>query len=535
MRYDFWQELREGEIHVRDNFQFELKSEFPIDPSLEEIAYKQEVFIFIPNTLQINAQTYSKQQFYLDQTNIIRFRTPWISLLKLVDPEYKPSPLNRIAYLLNSLQKKFSLPKIADEIKLFGCIYREALHHEIYNISKVISKTSESERELVFDREVDKLCQSIAEVTVRYRQLYLEAKHRLNQQQLTRYFRYVDEFISLTMDEYLTILLQEFRAENHSTKSVGDRLICQLILRERSYRRKNQLGPKSFKGSHLLANESILYRFGLLNRFILESLTLKSHRISIEEKYSDLFGALAAGIAMMIYMVLLVWRSQDFVINSMPFVFLAVVLYILKDRIKEGLKKFCFRQAYRWFPDYSTHITNPRGKKVGKINESFAFIKSQQLPEGFLHIRNHYFHEELQALHRHESIIQYKREVTLRNIHKGGEGRRRELTTIFRLNVRHFVDKASNPFQNGLILDSYTNEILDKQLPKVYHLNIIIRNTLLEKDKEPSTELQTYRVVIDKAGIKRIELIRTEKAFTSPSLKDTLTSVDESQKSEKSK
>jgi hypothetical protein len=237
---------------------------------------------------------------------------------------------------------------------------------------------------------------------------------------------------------------------------------------------------------------------------------LKSHRVSIEEKYSNVFGGLAAGIAMLIYMILFVWNIQGFVINSFPFVFLAVVLYILKDRIKEGLKKFYFRQAYRWFPDYSTHVINPKGVKIGKINESFAFIKTQQLPEGFLSIRNRHFHEELQALHRHESIIQYKREVTLRNIQRGGLDRRRELTTIFRLNIRHFLDKASNAFQSCLTLDSYTNEILEKLLPKVYHLNIIIRNTYMQKNIKPTSEIQTFRVVIDKTGIKRIEHIRTQ-------------------------
>jgi hypothetical protein len=510
MTYDFWQELREGEIHVRDNFQFELKSEFPIDPLLEKIAYKQEVFIFIPNSLQINSQTYSKQQFYLDQTNIIRYRTPWIPLSKLIDPEYKPSPLNRIALLLSTPIKEFLLTNAADEIKLFGCINREAIHQEVYKIVKEIKRSSTEERGKDFVAMTEKLCGLIGLVTARFRQLYHKAKGRYNDQQLNRYFRYVDEFTSLTIDEYLTILLKDLRSEESSHNKDGDMLISQLILQEKSYRKKNQLGPKSFKGSSLLANESILYRYGLLNRFILESLTLKSHRVSIEEKYSNVFGAMAAGIAMLIYMILFVWKSQGFVFNSFPFVFLAVVLYILKDRIKEGLKKFYFRQAYRWFPDYSTQVINPKGVKIGRINESFAFIKSQQLPEGFLSIRNRHFHEELQALHRHESIIQYKREVTLRNIQKGSLDRRRELTTIFRLNTRHFLDKASNAFQNCFTLDSNTNEIQEKLLPKVYHLNIIIRNTYLQKNIKPTSEIQTFRVVIDKTGIKRIEHIRTQ-------------------------
>lgn len=82
---DIWNELIEGEIHVRDKLQLELKNEFSINPNLKENRYKQEVFLFIPSPLQINPETYSKKQFYLDQTNLIRYKTPYMSLSDLIN------------------------------------------------------------------------------------------------------------------------------------------------------------------------------------------------------------------------------------------------------------------------------------------------------------------------------------------------------------------------------------------------------------------------------------------------------------------
>lgn len=265
--------------------------------------------------------------------------------------------------------------------------------------------------------------------------------------------------------------------------------------------------PKTSKG-HLFANESILYRQGLLNRFILEALTLKHTRVSFEEKHIHILGALAAGIAMMVYMVLLVRGSSAFLINSFPFVALAVGLYILKDRIKEGFKSLYYKQAHRWFPDYATEIRSSTGFKVGTIKENFAFIDQKELPPGFLKIRNHHFHEELQALHRHETIIHYKREVILNSPRHFNQGRRREITTFFRLNIHRFLEKASNPFQLSLSVDAYTQEISEKLLPKVYHLNLIIRNTYFENDLNPKVEIKTFRAIVDKGGIKRVEHIR---------------------------
>lgn len=504
-REDIWNELVEGEIHFRDNLQFELKTEFLINPHLKRNIYKQEVFLFIPSSLQINTQTYSKQQFYLDQTNLIRYKTPLITLSDLINPEYIPSPLNRLQHILDQSDPGLFQTVASDELKLFGAIFRATIRERVHQLVQRLKQT-EAEQSPQIERTIASLCEEISQVFLKFRQLQESAHKHADLHQLIRHFKYIDEFISLTSDEFLILLLKEMRSLQHYSHQV-DKQICQLILKEQLYRKKKHLGPKTSKG-HLFANESILYRQGLLNRFVLEALTLKNIRFSFEEKHIHILGAIAAGLAMLVYMVLFVRGSSAFLINSFPFVALAVGLYILKDRIKEGFKSLYYKQAHRWFPDYATEIRNSQGFKVGTIKENFAFIDAKELPPGFLKIRNHYFHEELQALHRHEAIIQYKREVLLNSPQRFSQGRRREITTIFRLNIHRFLEKASNPFQSNLSLDSYTQEISEKLLPKVYHLNLIIRNTYFETDHISKVEIKTFRVVIDKGGIKRVEHIR---------------------------
>jgi hypothetical protein len=502
---DFWNELSEGEIHVRDSLQFELKSEFFINPHLKTNVYKQEVFLFIPSPLQINPQTYSKQQFYLDQTNLIRYKTPPMTLSELVNPNHSFSPLNRLFGLFNHPKANFFVEVASDEVKLFAAIFRSTLRERVYTLVTNLMQPSSLEAEK-FSHSITLLCSEIEQVTHQFRDLQELAKTQSYQPQLIRHFKYVDEFISSTIDEFLVILLKQLRSLEQQDSRI-DKQICQLILKEKLYREKMRIGPKTSKG-HLFATESVLYRQGLLNRFVMESLMLKNTRFSLEEKHTHILGATAAGIAMFVYMILFfVWNTSGFVINSFPIVVLAVFLYILKDRIKEGFKTLYYKQAHRWFPDYSTEIRSPKGLSIGKLTENFAFIEPKQLPPGFSKIRNRHFHEELQALQRHETIIQYKREMTL-NPPPSTETRRRELTSIFRLNIHHFLQKISDAFQPDLTLDAYTQEITEKLLPKVYHLNIIIRNTYLQDDLTPKIEIKTFRVVMDKNGIKRVEHIR---------------------------
>ena len=92
----FWEEFETGEIHFRDKWQFELKSEFSPIPGQKQSEYTQEFFIFVPTALQINPQTYTKNDFFRDQTNLIRLQTPIFTFDELLSPFSLRSPLVKI-------------------------------------------------------------------------------------------------------------------------------------------------------------------------------------------------------------------------------------------------------------------------------------------------------------------------------------------------------------------------------------------------------------------------------------------------------
>lgn len=211
---------------------------------------------------------------------------------------------------------------------------------------------------------------------------------------------------------------------------------------------------------------------------------------------------------MLFYFSLFILMGSVFVINSAPFIILTVGIYVLKDRIKEWLRILSYQNVSKWFPDYTTEIFSPDKKnKIGVIKESFSFIEEPQLSEELRQLRNAEFHSVLEAVRRPESVLYYKRSVSLNGASKSSTSRRSSLNIIFRYNIDRFLRKASEPFEEVLTIDPATQQLVPLYLPKVYHLNLIIRTTLTEGDKPPKIDLKKLRIVINKNGIKRIEQI----------------------------
>ena len=75
--------------------------ESKINYSLEETKKQNTTFLldtyfFIPEPLQINETTYTKDQFFADINNRIRFKTPKMSIDGIINEKNKLSPLNTI-------------------------------------------------------------------------------------------------------------------------------------------------------------------------------------------------------------------------------------------------------------------------------------------------------------------------------------------------------------------------------------------------------------------------------------------------------
>lgn len=485
---EFLQDLGAGKIQFRDKWQFELKSEFFPQSARFESIYTQEFYFFVPNALQINKETYSKEDFYSDLTNFIRYKTPSYSLKELVDPLLESGPMTRLMKLEED-------EEVITELKLLGNIFRSSLRDNIEEI--LVSGKNNQEMILALSHDAKEVRAAFAALGN-----YLVKVHPSDEVKAA--VSYTDEFMSNALDYFVTGLLQELRNKG-DIDAKSDAALCSLLLEETE--RRDAYYHLSLKPDEPLSHdEVVLYRMGLLKKYVMDALELPVGRSSFKELYGTVISSLSAGIAMLVYLLLFVWQGQWFVINSEPFIILTVVAYILKDRLKDGLKSLSYERATHFFSDYSTKIYSPNEKLIiGELREFFTFIRENALPEELERIRNTEFHSVVEGFKRKEQVIFFKRDVKIYGHRDTSKKRLQALSIVLRYNIRDFIEKASDPYHTYRTLDPVTKAVYETRLPKVYHLNVIMKNFYRDEENCKVEELSKFRIILDKDGIKEID------------------------------
>ena len=77
-------------IRIRDLHQFEIKLHYPMSQESEVATYDLECYIFVPHSLGMHRENYSKARFYDDLQTHIRFKTPSVSLTGIVGGQDSP-------------------------------------------------------------------------------------------------------------------------------------------------------------------------------------------------------------------------------------------------------------------------------------------------------------------------------------------------------------------------------------------------------------------------------------------------------------
>jgi hypothetical protein len=506
---NFLSELESGEIHLRDKWQLELKSEFFPLPTKQKNKYTQEFYIFIPNSLHINERTYTKADFFRDQTNYIRYKTPVFTFETLSDLSNSTSPFYKIYELLNCPNPSLSAEIISDECKLLGNIIRSTLRKRVFTLSKLATSDNFHAQHKHFYDESVALNRDLTTVRNRISDLkkaFFDKDKNLNMQS-RRQFLYFDEFVSNSIHHYLTGLLNILRSKDDPETHESDLILSTLIITEDKHRDSISSYPEDLNLS-TDETEFISYRSSLLNKFVLDALMLNLSRSSPDKGLKTIIGSVAAGIAMLVYFSLFIWQGQVLLINSELFILGTVILYILKDRLKEGLKSSSYKLAFRWFSDYKTKIkTSDNKQQLGTLKEFFSYVSVKKIPEEILRVRNKEFHYVLEEFHRPEKVIRYKKTIEMAQSPKKNVSRRYSLNLIFRFNILKFLEKADNPYHTYYTINHENHEFNLLRLPKTYHVNIIIKNTFMTQEGQQKTEIKKFRLVLDKNGIKRVEQV----------------------------
>lgn len=480
-------------VRIHDKFSFEFKISFiatrkSIETDINEFSIN--TWMFVPNSLDINRSTYSKEQFYRDTQSNVRLITPIYRLKDIYASEN--SPLSRLEKAFeNLLIDTTSEEKLSDytfQIKMFSSIFKSASRDRAYFIieEKDENRVLELVREYIHD---------MTSIVRHYRRLESIVNTSSITEDQRQYFMFGDDFIGNIVQQQTFRMMRGLENRLVYAK-IKDSLLA-LVNSENQY--------KQTKGYSLLDttdpsnNYLVVMRRGILKKFIESDLFLYTKKSKDGALAEQFYYGIAAATSMIFATVVSFSAQLHYGNFTTPLFFALVISYVFKDRIKDLMRYYFSTQLGKKYFDTKREL-EIQNKKIGWTKEAFDFAPESKVPAEIMSIRKRTPLVEAENKIYNEQIILYKKLVNLSsssiNRYKGYQfvG----INDVTRFNLTHFIQKMDNEYIPIYIPDEQDGYI-KMTSEKVYALHFILRCQGHE-----NLYFRKFRLLFNRGGIKEI-------------------------------
>lgn len=470
---------------IHDQFSIEFKVGFSGREDVKQERFDVNSWIFIPNGLDINTHTYSKERFYTDMKSNVRLITPSFLLKEMIEGE--DCPLQHVRKSFEEMLRDPSDERKSEfvfQLKLFGSIFKSAIRNESAEIMKHSQDGLALERCMAY-------IENLRSVLKSYRDLF-NRKEALSEEVLSN-VGFTDEFISHQVEIRTMKIVRAFWNSSQSGLKEAIDMMAEFLERERVY--KTNKGYSHAVVGDEINNRKLLFRHSLLKKYIESALFLKVDTTQDGQAVKQISFSLAAGLAMMVSM-LVTLPFQKYLGNYPNLIFIIlIVIYMLKDRIKE-LTRWLF--AYQLKDKYYDNKTVARIKNrpVGTIKEGMDFITDDKVPEEVLRLRRRNRLENDNQLLQ-EKIILYRKKVAIDNevLKNQYDYDFRGINDIIRYHINYLTKKMDNPVSSIDILDEH-RQLVTLKAERTYVLHFV-----MQFKWEDQVEYKSFRVVVNRSGI----------------------------------
>lgn len=475
----------ETQTKIHDRFSIEFKIGFSGREGVKADHFDVNSWIFLPNGLDINQQTYSKDRFFSDMKSNIRLITPSFSMKEMVMGEEPP-----IRHLEKSLEEALQdstsekMGEFEFQLKLFGSIFKSAIRDEAVRIRNHTDDALLVERCAAYAADVRQVLSAFRT---------LQSKVDGNNEELLTKFDFADEYMSHQVEIRTTRIL---KALSHSHPQGFEDIracLCKLLVDEAHYKRgkgysHSVIGDKD-------NNRRLLSRHSLLKKYIESALFLRVNTTQDGTAVKQISFSLAAGLAMMVSL-LVTMPFQKYLGNYPSLIFVILVLiYMLKDRIKDltrGL--FAYQLKDKYF-DTKT-VVSIKDKPIGWIKEGMDFIMDDKVPEEVMKYRNR---SKLEAVNKllEERIILYRKKVKIDNdlLRHHYVYDFKGINDIMRYHINFLTEKMDNPESPIDCLDD------NMQLQTITAERVYTLHFVLQFKWEDQVEYKAFHVMVNRNGI----------------------------------
>lgn len=484
-------------VKIHDKFSFEFKTSLVAtrQSTTKPISeFSINTWLFVPNSIDINRSTYSKDQFYKDTKSNIRLITPIYGLREIYTGEN--SPLTRLSNAVHDL--------ISDSTNL---AYQENYAFQVRMFSSIVKSASrdrafyiiEEENADVIEELIDEYILNVTNIVQEFRKL----KPTIDQSNISeddkQCFIFGDDFIG-NITEQQTFRIMRGLENRAIYKDIKDKL-HQFVVREDTYKREQKYSR--LDTTNQSNNYLVVMRRGILRKFIESDLfliTKKSKDGAFAEQF--LYG-IAAAVSMIFATVVSFSAQLHYGNFTTPLFFALVISYVFKDRIKDLMRYYFSTQLGKKYFDNKQKLEIQRDE-IGWTKESFDFSPESKVPSDIMAFRKRSPLVEAENKIYNEQIILYRKLVNLepQKIANYKGYRFVGINDITRFNITHFVQKMDNPMVPIYLADDEDGYMrFDSE--KVYALHCIIRC-----EGEENIHLRKLRLLFNREGIKEITEIK---------------------------
>lgn len=489
-------------LEVHDRHKFELKLEYQPSGEDPRAEYRVEMFMFLPASLNVDADTYPRQFFYWDIHNYVRLKTPTLEIPEILATD--SSPLVRLERLTDpgaASQRDFVY-----QSKLLSCVVRGALRRFSGRLETYCQRLAPDSVELAesLEAEVRGSRQGVRSVLDRFRAASARFVESPAVDERTRAsLRLVDEYSSLSVEKYFRKAVTEMEQLPRTGLCAELRKeLMSEVVREEQYRRERALKSVLSPAGD---NEEYMHRAGFLKKFCHNILFLRVRRAPSRRGVEEVLFATAAGIAMAFATAVAFWAQSRFTQASFNVFLILVVGYMMKDRIKEGMRRILSAVVQQYLFDRTTVITAPvTDQRVGVCKEKVDYLRPEQVPEAIRTLRQADDFVTVAQGEVSEVLLRYQKEIVLdvedlprtAAPHPG-------VTDIIRLNVQRLLRDMDEPESSLEYVELEALRAGRVRGVKSYQVDLAFRFTFDDAGTK-GQHVEMFRLVLDRNGIKRM-------------------------------
>lgn len=481
----------EENVKIHDRHSAEIKLGFFARKKVKKSDFGMNIWMFIPNSLDINRFSYSKAAFYRDMKSNIRLITPIYILRDIAEAENSP-----LVYLQKSFNEVASEPTRTHQaayeyqIKMFVSILKSTIRQEIIHITIAPAEDLEY---LISNYQ-----NQLQTITEKYRNMYKTINVPTISKELMEFFRYGDEGMSNIIEFRTFRLTQALKKTNAAAYQQHKKILNEIISGEIKYKKEKNF-PVTQRDNKK-ANNDLVYRLGMLKKYAEGKLFLNIDKRKDGALVEQLLFSLAAGISMIFATVIAFSVQRKYGNFTMPLFVALVVSYMLKDRMKDFTRYyFAHKMGSKYFDHKITMSLN--NSEIGWTKESMDFIHSNNVPTEVLKKRAKSNFIDAKNPANNEKVLLYRTTMFIdrEKLDATSDYQISGVNAIIRFNIMRFMKNMDNVDFPLFCLDD-NDEVKVIHGEKFYYISLV-----LQKTSSDQNELLHYRLAISSKGIHKVE------------------------------